>query len=252
VEATRYQSAGDLKGLLATRRGTLIVALACAVAAAAILVFAINRYRHNLNSTNNQVSVLVATSLIQQGTSGAEVAASQQYTVRKFSSKLVTAGAFTDAGLLQGKVALENILPGQELTSADFGIGSGVALQLAANQRAITIPLDASHGLGGVLQNGSRVDMWVELSGSGQAGTQLRLLIPNAEVLEASATGTGGPGDVVFAVNASQAAEVAYASDNGRIWLFLRPPNAQNPSVTTASLQSLLAANPNASSGGKP
>jgi Flp pilus assembly protein CpaB len=257
--ASKRTRNGSFKALLATRRGTLLVAIACAVAAAAILVFAINRYRQSVNATATQDTVLVANHLIQKGTSGAELAASQLYTPATLTSKNVASGAITDAAVLQGKVAVHDILPGQQLTLADFGPAVGVPDELAANQRAISIPLDSSHGLSGVVTTGDRVDVYAGFNVAGQngiAGPVLRLLIPNVLVLESSAGGTNGTngGNVVLAVNDNQAANVAYASDNGKIWLVLRPGNAQNPSTTTATMQSILLGQPPISggAGGKP
>jgi pilus assembly protein CpaB len=260
VELTRNRSAGgggggNLKGLLATRRGTLIVALVCAAVAAVILVVAINSYRQSVTSANAQDTVLVANSLIQKGTSGAEVASAGRYTATKLSQKSVSVGAIADAATLQGKVAVSNILPGQQLTAADFAIAGGVTAQLAANQRAISVPLDASHGLGGVVTTGDHVDLYVGFNATGQNGVTgpvLRLLIPNVAVLSAPGSAGASGGNIVLAVNDNQAAAVAYASDNGKIWLFLRPGNAQNPSVTTATLQSILLGQPPIPRGGKP
>jgi pilus assembly protein CpaB len=259
MELTRKRTGGgggDLRAFLSTRRGTIILATTCAVAAAAILVIAINQYRSSVSSANTQDTVLVANRVIQKGTSGAEIAASQLYTPTKVTTKSVSAGAIADAAALQGKVAVADILPGQQLTAADFAVSGGVATTLAANQRAISIPLDSSHGLSGVVASGDHVDVYVGFNVSGQNGVTgpvLRLLIPNVTVLEAStATGTNSNGgNVVLAVNDNQAAAVAYASDNGRIWLILRPGNGQNPVVTSATLQSILLGQPRIP-GGRP
>lgn len=250
MELTRRRTAGSggsgLKGLLATRRGTALVALVCAAIAAAIIVVAINRYRDSVNTSNAQVSVLVANGLIQRGTSGTALAASGLYTPTTMIEKHITPGAISDAAELQGKVAVSDILPGQQLTLADFGPATGFSAQLPSNERAISIPLDSSHGLSGVVQTGDRVDVYAgfNVASAGATGPQLRLLIPNVLVLSSSA-GTGGSGgNVLLAVNDNQAAEVAYASDNGKIWLILRPPNGQNPTQTVATIQSILLGTP--------
>jgi pilus assembly protein CpaB len=248
VEIARKPSGGgggDLRGFLSTRRGTIIVAIACAAAAAVILIIAINQYRSSVNNSNAQDTVLVANSVIQKGTSGAEIAASQTYTPTKVTSKSLTTGAISDAALLQGKVAAVDILPGQQLTEADFTVAGGLATTLAANQRAISIPLDASHGLSGIVESGDHVDVYVGINQAG-SGPILKLLLPNVLVLESATTSgnNSSGGNVVLAVNDNQAANVAYASDNGKIWLVLRPGNASNPTFTTASLQSILLGQP--------
>lgn len=260
MELTRKRTGGggssSLKGLLATRQGTAIVALVCAAVAAAIIVVAINRYRDSVNTSNAQVSVLVANALIQKGTSGAALAASGGYTATRMIERHVTPGAISDAAVLEGKVAVSEILPGQQLTLSDFAIGTGFATQLASNERAISIPLDSSHGLTGVVQTGDRVDVYAgfNAAGAGAIGPQLRLLIPNVLVLNSSVGSGSAGGNVLLAVNDNEAAEVAYASDNGKIWLMLRPANGQNPTQTVATIQSILLGRPpiQSATGGKP
>ena len=255
MELTRRKPGGgsDLKGVLATRQGTIAVALTATLVAVGILVLAINRYRSSVSTSNAQTTVLVARGLIQKGTSGAALAAEHLYGSTQIIEKHLTPAAITDASSLEGKVAVTNIVPGQQLTAYDFAPSAGAATALAVNQRAIAIPLDSSHGLSGVVAPGDHVDVYVGFAAPG--GTQLvRLLVPNVLVLSASGGSSGvagsSNGNVLLAINTNQTAEVAYASDNGKIWLVLRPGNAANPSQTTATLQSILAGQP--TSGGRP
>ena len=67
----------DWRKLLATRRGTVMVAAACAVIAAAILIYAANKYRQHVDANGNPETVLVANTLIQKGTSGDAIASEQ-------------------------------------------------------------------------------------------------------------------------------------------------------------------------------
>ena len=55
----------DWRKFLATRRGTVMVAGACALLAAAILIFAMQRYRHSISTEGNPETVFVATQEIQ-------------------------------------------------------------------------------------------------------------------------------------------------------------------------------------------
>lgn len=262
--ARKPTGGGDLRSLLATRRGTLLIAGVCAIVAALVLVFAINRYRQTVTSSNKQDTVLVASGLIQKGTSGTAIATSQLYSPTSIVEKHLSVGAISDAATLRGKVAVTDILPGQQLTAADFAVGSGVANQLASNERAVEVQLDASHGLGGVLRAGDRVDVYggfnVQQSGTGAAGggPLMRLLVPGVLVLQSSGTGGnvgGGNTNVLLAVNENQAPAVAFAADNGKIWLALRPGNSQNPSAVPTTLGAILAGIPpvatNPTPGGK-
>ena len=140
----------DWRKMLGTRKGTIIVAAVCAVIAATILIVALNNYRDSVSSSNNQETVLVASNLIQKGTSGDAIASEQLFQPKSVAAKQVTTGAIADTAQLHGRVAVADIFPGQQLTAADFTSNGGLASQLAPTQRAMTISVDPSHGMVGV------------------------------------------------------------------------------------------------------
>jgi Flp pilus assembly protein CpaB len=154
---------------------------------------------------------------------------------------------------LRGSVAKTDILPGQQLTVSDFTKASGgVVSELAGIQRAITISIDAAHGMIGQISQGDRVDIYagfnvnpVDSSGrpSGQQRAVLKLIMQNIPVL---IVGTGNrASQVTLKATAYQAEQLAFASDNGRIWLVLRPPTgarASKPNLVT--VETLLLGTP--------
>lgn len=238
----------DLRGILSTRRGTLTVALLCALVAAGIIVLALSNYRTNANNANAQSTVFVARGLIQKGTAGDAIAAQGLSTSTRILQKQVSAGAIADAAALRGQVAIRDILPGQQLTAADFAAGVGIATTLAATERAMAIPLDQAHGLVGDLQAGDHVDIYGGFNvdqGSARPAPVMRLLIPNVRVLQA-ASGGGGVGggsqsaNVVVDVSDVQAGKIAFTAENGKIWLVLRPGNGASTPVTFETLASVL------------
>jgi Flp pilus assembly protein CpaB len=251
VELTgKNYTRNDWRKLLATRRGTVLVAAVCALVAAGILVVAMNRYRHNVDTSGNQDTVLVASGLIQKGTPGDAIASGQLFKPTSIAAKQVSTGAIADTAQLHGKVAAADIYPGQQLTAADFTINGGLPTKLAPDQRAMTITLDSSHGMVGQVHEGDHVDVYAGIQVS-RAEPALRLLMTNIQVLQAGASASSGLSgsqnpsssfsNVTLNVNDSQAGALAYASDNGKVWLVLRPANATSttpPSVFTA--QSLL------------
>jgi Flp pilus assembly protein CpaB len=149
----------------------------------------------------------------------------------------------TDAGALQGEVALSDIYPGQQLTSAEFGTtatssalsGSSYLLGTRGNTgtwRAIAIPLDTSHGLSPQTKTGDHVDVYVQMNDS------MGLLMPNVLVLAAPnevAAGTSAPTSTnyILRVPTREAARFAFASDNGKMWFVLRPQKEAKPSGAT-------------------
>lgn len=248
-------SRNDWRKLLSTRRGTIIVATVCALVAAAILIFAMQRYRHNVDTEGNPETVLVASGLIQKGTAGDAIASGQLFKPTSIATKQVSAGAIADTAQLHGEVAAADIYPGQQLTAADFTKGGGLPAELAPNQRAMTITLNSAHGLVGSLQDGDHVDVYASVSvGPDGRGVGVeRLLMSNIQVLKAG-TSSGGGGlsggtpqsqesNVTLKVDSEQAGVLAYAASlgNSAIWLVLRPANATSDATSpTVSAQSLI------------
>jgi Flp pilus assembly protein CpaB len=240
----------DMRGVLSSRRGTLAVALACALVAGGILVFSITRYRQSVQASTKQGTVLVAKGVIQKGTAGDAIAAGQLFSAQSIVQKQLSAGAIADAAALRGKAAVRDILPGEQLTAADFSTASGIAASLTPTQRAISITIDAAHGLIGVLSVGDYVDIYggFDVSqGSGRPRPVMRLLIPNVKVLKAPGGGGGGiggggngSGNAILAVDATQAGKIAFAQENGKVWLILRPGNAATTPPTFDDLGSEL------------
>ena len=270
VTERRYKGGGSLRRLLSTRRGTAIVAGACTVVAAAILALALASYRHSANATAQPETVFVASTLIQKGTSGNVISSGGMFRAERIAAKQVSAGAIADASMINGKVATADISPGQQLTLSDFAAGGEVISQLAPNERAISIPLDSSHGLGGVVHVGDRVDVYAGLDASvnksasgASAGVALKLLLRNIPVLSVSSNSASGLGsssassqsNVVLKVKANDAGAIAFASDNGKVWLVLRGANATGPDVQSRvsyTVNSLLLGSGSGGNGGKP
>lgn len=239
-----------LPGLPSSRTGAIVLAVACALAATIVIVVALSNYRKSVDATVRQDTVLVATGAIRKGTSADAAAAQQLLKPTVVVSKSMAVGAVGNTALLRGRVATRDIVAGEQLTLTDFAAAGGVAAQLAGSQRAMAVPLDSSHGLVGTLQAGDRVDVYGGFQVQSPNGPSLpvtKLLIADAQVLRAGgATGTslgssGGQGaNVLLAVNDNQAATLAFASDNGKVWLVLRPTNAANANRDITSIDSVL------------
>ena|SRR5436305_5430782 len=254
----------DWRSFLATRRGTVIVATVCAVIAAGILIFAMARYRNSVNSEANQQTVLVASGLIQKGTSGDAIASEQLFRPSSVATKQVSTGAVADTVQLHGKVAAQDIYPGQQLTASDFTASGGITGQLAPSQRAVTVPVDSAHGMVGQIHSGDHVDVYagflLEPEQGGRNHPVLRLLMSNVQVLKAASEAGGGLAggggqktDVTLNATDVQAGPLAFAADNGKLWLVLRPANTNVTAPSSiVTIQSLLLGSTAIPSGGKP
>jgi Flp pilus assembly protein CpaB len=150
-------------------------------------------------------------------------------------------GAISDPSSLRGRVAAHDIFPGQQLTTADFVAGgASTASTLTKAQRLISIPLDSSHGLIGQVTVGDHVDVFagfnvipvdargVPLQG-GQARPVLKLILQDVPVVDVTKSAQGNTSNVSLKVDDRNAANLAFASDNGKLWIVLRPPSGAKP-----------------------
>jgi Flp pilus assembly protein CpaB len=229
--------------------------LAAVIAGALILVY-VNRYRDSLRTQSAPVTVLVANTTITKGTAGKIVAAKSLFTVTTLRESQLLNGAISDPSSLIGRAASRDIYKGEQLTAADFaGSATSLPSTLTDTERAITIPLDAAHGLIGQLHAGDHVDVYagfnivpvgptgIPLAG-GQGRPALRMIMSNIPVVTVSGSKAGGvvaagpnSSNVTLKVSGEQASELAFASDNGKIWLSLRPSSgaaAIRPELITA------------------
>lgn len=243
--------------LFSTRGGTLALAgLAALIAAVAVFAY-VKHYRSSVKEGGVPATVLVSSGTIVKGTAGNLVATKHLYQAQTIRESQLREGAISDPSSLRGTVAKTDILPGQQLTVADFtSAKGGLATQLAGVERATTISIDAAHGMIGQISDGDRVDVYAGFNvtpvdaqgrpvGSGQARPVLRLIMQNVPVLKVTKTSRFGGGSntsqVTLKTTSSASEKLAFASDNGKVWLVLRPPSgasASTPSLVT--LETLL------------
>ena len=225
--------------LFKTRGGAVLIGVIAAILAAILLIVYLSSYRSSVNSGTRPMTVLVAKSLIPKGTAGSLIAQRGLYQVTTVPKNELKALAIADPAALNDRIAAADIFPGLQLTQGAFtteGVGS-VSSKLTGVERAIAIPVDTSHGLIGVVQAGDHVDVYVGVNSPTQ-GPVLKLLEPNILVIIPPNAGAGG--NAILQVTTKQAATFAYASDNARIWLVLRPVIGAKPTapsfVTAAAL----------------
>jgi Flp pilus assembly protein CpaB len=232
--------------MLSTRGGTIALGGVAAFMAAFVLLLYLNQYRDSVVAESEPVTVLVAKKLIEKGMPGDVVGLRSLFAEEKAPRSHVRAGAITDPSTLRGRVALEDIYPGQQLTIGDFGTTTGaIGATLAGKNRAIALPLDSARGLIGKAEPGDRVDVFASLklpTSGGKERPIMKVVAQNALVLDAPAQGSANganaaqTANVILRVNRDQALEMAYAIDNGKLWIVLRPragAPATTPGATT-------------------
>jgi Flp pilus assembly protein CpaB len=237
------------KGVLGSRAGTITAAVAAAALAAILVIAGLNAARKS-DGAAAASSVVVANQLIPKGTSGQTIASQRLSRTKDVAHSSAVAGAVTDVSQLTGTVAAKDIYPGQQVTAADFQPAAGVlAADLSGEQRAIAVPIDGAHGMVGQVHSGDHVDVLAGLngsSGSGGGGTVMKVLARDVTVLqapgEASAGGSSAGSAITLRVGDATAARLAFATDNGKIWIVLRPgAGAADSGVDTVTLGAVLA-----------
>ena len=213
--------------LFATRGGTIAVGAFAALLALVVLLLYLSHYRNSVQSSNAAIPVLVATHLITQGTAGDVLGTSGGYQPTSVAKSAVKTGAISDPAALKGKVAIADIYPGQQLTLTDFTATATATLgsRLVGKQRAMSIPVDEVHGMIGSVVGGDRVDIYADVNGV------VAPIAQNVYVLGVSSAAAGGglgssgnsSTSLILRVTPSGASRLAFASDNAKIWVVLRP-----------------------------
>jgi Flp pilus assembly protein CpaB len=217
----------------------LVLGGLAALAAGALLLIYVSQVRQDANSQSATVSVLVANKLIPQNSSGDVIASQKWYTAVSTPKDQVKDGAITDPASISGKIASHDIYPNQQMTTSDFTDAptDAVTTKLTKNQRAISIPLDSAAGLTPFLQAGDHVDIMAgfnvipigpngaPLNGNSQARPVEKVIAQDIKVLEVPSTtssstaGSSNSGNIVVQVTDQQAWDIAFAINNGTVFL---------------------------------
>ena len=126
-----------------SRGWTLALGIAAAALAAILLIAYLVQYRSSVNDSTAPTPVLVAKNLIPKGTSGTVIAEKQLFQAATLAKDDLKVGAISDPAYLNGRVAVADIFPGQQITTADLsaGLTDAIPTQLTGKQRAVAIPV---------------------------------------------------------------------------------------------------------------
>jgi Flp pilus assembly protein CpaB len=212
-----------VSGRVSSRGWAIALGLGAIVLATILLIVYLDRYRARVSGSNAPTQVLVAKRTIPAGTPGTVVTEQLMYGDTTLPKRDVLEGAIADPRFLEGRAAAVQILPGQQITAADFAASASTTVdsQITGPQRALSITIDAVHGSLAQLKSGDNVDVYINHTPPGATGTQVELFRPNIKLL--SVPGPEG-GALVLRVPVRDAADWAFAADHARFWFVLRPP----------------------------
>jgi pilus assembly protein CpaB len=236
------------KGLLGTPRRAIIAGVVALILAVLLLLLYLRHYRDSVKSSSAQTVVLVSKAFIPKGTTALALAKNNLYEQTPIPKDQLLDGAISDSSVIQGQVALNDVYPGHQLTTADFGT-TPTSTSLSASPdlagvgpktgtwRAAAISLDASNGIVPQVITGDHVDIYGQLdSAATTQGTQrsMVLLLPDVLVLEApnqnaEASTASTSANYVLRLPSNEVARIVYLSQNGKIWFSLRPQKGSKP-----------------------
>lgn len=229
-----------MQKMLSTKRGTWFLAATAALLAGALILIYLNGYRNSVKSGGAPVRVLIARQDIAKGTSGEVIASKHLFSTTTLRESQLRDGALSDPSSLTGKVTTQEIYKGGQLTAAALAPGgTSLAAALSGKERIVGVPLDSSHGLIGEIEPGSHVDVYavfevvpVRIDGTPVAGGTsipvLKRIITDAPVVDIRSKTGGGltstsTTKVLLKLTDKQVGDLAFSSDEGKVWLSLRP-----------------------------
>ncbi len=143
----------------------MLVAIA-AVVLAGVASYMSYEYAHKADSRAQKdvqrVDVLVAKSDILQGTAASDALNSGLIATKQVPKNILPPSAVSNAADLTNKIAVGAISKGQFIVSGSFVVATevgGFSSQVPKGHQAITISVDNSHGVGGFVTPGDRVNV---------------------------------------------------------------------------------------------
>jgi Flp pilus assembly protein CpaB len=213
----------------------LIISFVLAIAAAGALFAYTSHVRKSAESSNDTVTVIVATHEVPVGTTVDDARSQGYLSYQPVRQSDVADGAVTSFGAVNGQLITQNLYNGDQLTVNRVGAPrtQTPAYQVSGNFRAIRVPFNADSGLLSDLSVNDRVDVMTSYRKNDQVFTYLA--VPDALVLEVDAptldstvnSGSNG-GAVLLSVTEQQSLFIANALANStgdqsanNIWLAL-------------------------------
>jgi pilus assembly protein CpaB len=234
-----------------SRATAILVAIVLAVLATVALVVYARSADQRAIAGEKPVKVLVAAKVIPANTTGEQAFNRGLVTTAELPRKAVAKGAISSVAAISGRVAAVDIQPGEQLLAsrwveADSAQGSHL-LPIPADKQAIAIAVDLTRQVSGFVTPGDHVSVVASFDvhptdakgdSSGPDIKLSRFLLQDVAVLAvgtqplpnpgASGKATANKGQtlttVTLAVKPQDVERVAYAAENGSLYLSLLPP----------------------------
>src|SRR5688500_4285731 len=159
----------------------LALAIVLGLIAAKVARDALVRSREGQRTQSKSVKVVVAKGPV---TPGQELTA-DVLTLGAIAAEAPPVGAFTDTAAVVGRVSATAMFPGQPVMDtllAPTGVGAGLQALVPRGMRAITVEVNETTGVAGMLVPGSRVDVVCTLNGASKDETMAVTIVQDVLV----------------------------------------------------------------------
>jgi pilus assembly protein CpaB len=234
-----------------SRATAVLVAIVLALLATVALVVYVRSADQRAVAGQDPVKVLVAAKVIPASTTGEQAFNRGLIATTELPRRAVARGAITSVGAIGGRVAAVDIQPGEQLldsrwVTADSAAGSHL-LPIPADRQAIAIAVDLTRQVSGFVTPGDHISLVASFDvhptdakgdSKGPDVKLSRFLLQDVTVLAvgtqplpnpaAGGKATANKGQtlttVTLAVKPTDVERVAFAAENGSLYLSLLPP----------------------------
>lgn len=218
----------------------IIVSVLLAGIGTALLVAYVNSAEDRALAGEKTVGVLVVSDTIPKGTKGEELA--DKVRLEQVPTKVLASGAVATTGSLTGKVAVVDLLPGEQLVPSRFGTPEQAA-GIPAGMLQVTVSLDPVRALGGQLREGDSVGVVVSFDDPESTHLILhKVRITDVRTVDGANVTTKAEGPapaagllVTMALDAPSVEKVVFAAEHGRMWLSWEPKEANEAGTKVQS-----------------
>jgi pilus assembly protein CpaB len=229
--------------------GLLIFSIFCGLAAMFLMQYYISSREKALNARYQMVEVVVAAQDIPQGTQLTDQNKGEYLAVRGELKRNLTSDSLqrNQIDIVVGQKFQRTVIKNTPLKWSDFeeerSKGSGLAGMVPENERAVSIPVDLTSSVTGLVEPNDHVDIlgtftFPSMKGDPQLDTVTLTILQNVTVLatgkntartmnaayRAGAATSGSYSTVTLLVSPKEAEMLVFALQKGRLTLTLRNP----------------------------
>lgn len=229
------------------RLRNIAVAAGLALVAMMLTLLYVTNYKRSVEQGEARVQVYVASSDVEQGTAGADLAGLLKPV--DVARRNVVPGAISSPDQIRNLVLSAPLFSGEQVTLRRFTdvAAQGIRAQLTGTMRAVQVPGDSTQLLAGTLTAGDHVDLVASLRVDGQTDKRAtRIVLRDLTVLSAPTDSsapvpTGTPASAILAVTDTQVQRLFFVIKNADWTLQLRPVvDATDSSERVETTESIL------------